>query len=187
MPDRQTIRRSIRQQREQLSSQQQMDAAHAISQYIATTAWFRRSQRIAFYQAVRGEVDPYPLIARAWKRGKTCYLPVCHPLKPSLLFLPYSADDALTPNRYGILEPRCDKRPCPPYVLDLVFVPVVAFDTDSNRLGSGKGYYDRTFAYLRRFPAARRPRLVGLAYDFQQVAHIEAASWDVVLDEVVVC
>jgi 5-formyltetrahydrofolate cyclo-ligase len=187
MPDRQIIRRTIRRQREQLSLKQQIDASNAINQYIATTAWFRRSRRIAFYQAVRGEVDPHLLMQRAWEMGKRCYLPVCHPLKSSLLFLPYSADDTLTPNRYGILEPSHCKRACLPYALDLVFVPLVAFDTDGNRLGSGKGYYDRTFAYLNRFPAGRRPLLIGLAYDFQQVAPIKPASWDVVLDDVVVC
>lgn len=188
MDSRQQIRRVIRQQREQLSLAFIAEASTEICRYIINSAWFRRSKHIAFYQPVRGEVDPTLLLQRAWDMGKTCYLPVCHPLHhSSLWFLPYFPEDSLIPNRYGILEPCSKKRPpCKPLVLDTVFMPLVAFDAQGNRLGSGKGYYDRTFAYLRRFPEGRKPALVGLAYAFQQVDCLIPKVWDIPLDDVVV-
>lgn len=187
MFDRQTIRQNMRRQRQLLTEATRADAASAISRYIVSTAWFLRSQRIAFYYAVNGEVDPFPLMQRAWQMGKNCYLPICHPLKSSLLFARYSPGDPVIINRYGIIEPLHKRHLCKPWALDLVFTPLIAFDSNGNRLGSGMGYYDQTFAYTHRLPAACRPLLVGLAYDFQQVEQLTPKHWDVALDEVVVC
>ncbi len=69
--------------------------------------------------------------------------------------------------------------------LDLVFVPLVGFDATGMRLGMGAGYYDRAFAFLRQRRHWRHPRLIGLAYSFQQVPHIEGAPHDVRLNCVI--
>ncbi len=187
-PDRSTIRRNIRQKRAKLSSITRLQASFEISHYIANTLWFRKSQRIAFYQAVQGELDPAKLMQQAWQMHKTCYLPICHPLhQHKLLFAPCFPGDLLKPNHYGILEPSLKKQaPCKPFALDIVFTPLVAFDPMGNRLGSGKGYYDRTFAYLRRFTHPFKPLLVGLAYGFQEVEEIQAESWDIPLDKIII-
>jgi 5-formyltetrahydrofolate cyclo-ligase len=188
MNDRQDIRKIIRLKRSQLSHHARLQASLEITHYISNTLWFRRSKRIAFYQAVRGELDPAHLMHCAWKMHKTCYLPICHPLHQSrLLFAPYFPDDLLQPNRYGILEPSIKKNTlCKPFALDLVFMPLLAFDANGNRLGSGKGYYDRTFGYLRRFKHSFKPLLVGLAYNFQEVEHLLAQPWDIPLDKIIV-
>ena len=68
-----------------------------------------------------------------------------------------------------------------PAMLDLVIVPLVAFDSQFNRLGMGKGYYDRTFGENLRW---RRPCLLGLAYASQQLTHFDPNELDVPLDGV---
>lgn len=188
MDNRQTIRLAIRKKREQLSSDFLFQASLEISHHVAKTLWFRRSHRIAFYQATQGELDLTALMQCAWNMRKTCYLPICHPLNhQSLLFTPYFPNETLHPNRYGILEPRIGTYAfCKPLALDLVFMPLIAFDKQGNRLGWGKGYYDRTFAYLRRFPAQSRPLLVGLAFGFQEVAQITAQAWDIPLHKIII-
>jgi 5-formyltetrahydrofolate cyclo-ligase len=67
----------------------------------------------------------------------------------------------------------------------VVFLPLVGFDRHGLRLGTGGGYYDRAFAFRRWRSAWHAPRLVGLAYAFQQVERITPASHDVLLDAVV--
>lgn len=188
MNHRQNIRSTIRKKRQQLCPILHFQASSKLTHYIANTPWFLRSRRIAFYQAVKGELDLSYLMQRAEKMNKICYLPICHPLHhQSLLFMPYFKGETLQLNRYDILEPRIDAHAfCKPFVLDLVFVPLVAFDKQGNRLGSGKGYYDRTFAYLRRFPVQSKPLLVGVAYGFQEVEQIPTESWDIPLHKIIV-
>ncbi|MDF3054139.1 MAG: 5,10-methenyltetrahydrofolate synthetase [Gammaproteobacteria bacterium] len=189
MLNRQLLRSALRQQRANLPFSIQGSAARAIASFIEGKQWFKRSSHLAFYAAVRGEIDPFLLLARAWELDKTCYLPAQLPPENGhqLHFIPYFPSDPLIMNDYGILEPDLSIRsPCKSNLLDCVFVPLVAFDSMGNRLGSGKGYYDKTFAYLLDFPAQRSTQLVGLSYDFQQVSMLNAESWDVPLDRVVV-
>jgi 5-formyltetrahydrofolate cyclo-ligase len=65
--------------------------------------------------------------------------------------------------------------------LDLVLTPLVAFDAQGHRLGMGGGFYDRSFAYLLRHSRWLRPRLIGLAYDFQRQTRLPHQPWDVPL------
>ena len=64
-------------------------------------------------------------------------------------------------------------------------MPIVAFGPRGERLGTGGGYYDRAFAYLRRRATWLKPRLVGLAYDWQRVDELVSHHWDVPLTAVV--
>ena len=65
-----------------------------------------------------------------------------------------------------------------------MFLPLVGFDRSGVRLGTGGGYYDRAFAFRRWRQAWHAPRLVGLAYAFQEVEHIAPAAHDVRMDAV---
>ena len=69
-----------------------------------------------------------------------------------------------------------------PRRLDLVIVPLFAFDARGTRLGTGGGYYDRTFSFAASSAAWRRPALIGVGYAFQQHERLERAPWDVPLD-----
>lgn len=96
----------------------------------------------------------------------------------------YNEGDLLHPNKYAILEPQHNLKKIPPENLDLVMVPLIAFDLKGNRLGTGGGYYDRTFAFLRE-QENKKPRMIGLAYAVQQAEQIPSDPWDVLLDGIV--
>lgn len=181
--DRNTLRRQLRQQRRALSPQQRRQAAHQLQRYLGSHPLFLHSQHIAFYLPNDGELDLQPLIERAWAMGKRCYLPVLSPLYHNRLwFAPYHPHSRLQTNRFGIPEPKQNWREMRPVQsLDLILTPLVAFDDQGNRLGMGGGYYDRTLAYLRLRKHWKKPRLIGTAYGFQQVSHLDAANWDVPL------
>ncbi len=66
--------------------------------------------------------------------------------------------------------------------LDLVFLPLVAFDRVGHRVGMGGGYYDRTFAFVQQMH--HKPILIGLAYEMQQVDGLPFCTWDIPLDGV---
>lgn len=162
-------------------------AAVLLDRYIARQIYFLAGRYIGFYLPVRGECSLELLLWRALCMHKHCYLPICSALGFSKLrFVPYAMHDALTRNPYGILEPACrTKNSISPGLLDSVFVPLVAFDQQKNRLGSGKGYYDRTFAYKKHHSTAG-PLLIGVAYAFQEVGKLTRAAWDIPMDKIIV-
>lgn len=173
--------------REQLDEATRLQAAQQFANQFIQTPLFQQHQHIALYLPFDGEIDPRYLQAPIWQRGKQCYLPVVSsPPASHMDFYSYHLGDTLILNRYGILQPDPDKsEKCLPENLDLVIVPVVAFDDQRNRLGMGGGYYDRAFAFLRGIshrPA--KPYLLGLAYRFQHYPSLPTEEWDVALDEV---
>ncbi|OAI49147.1 hypothetical protein AYO45_03320 [Gammaproteobacteria bacterium SCGC AG-212-F23] len=143
---------------------------------------FQKSQSIACYLPREEEFNSMPMIQAIWRSGKKCYLPVLLPDR-SLVFASYKINDALVPNRYNILEPENTER-IPAQQLDLVLMPLVAFDENGGRLGMGGGYYDRTFAFTKK-AVSTKPFLMGVAYALQQVDMLPQDEWDVVLDGII--
>lgn len=175
---RKELRADMRHRRRSLGAEEREHAASELCRRLALTSMFLRARHLAVYIAHDGEIDLAPLIARAWSTGKRVYLPTLH--RNRLWFLPLSPVTPLVRNRFGIPEPQGPAGDrCPAARLDLVMMPLVAFDPAGNRLGMGGGYYDRTFAYLRHRRHWRRPKLVGVAYVFQQIQSLSARSWDV--------
>ena len=151
---------------------------------VAQHAAFRRSRRVAFYLAVNGEMAVTELIDRAWATGKEVYLPVLLPYRHNRMwFAPFNPGQTLKANLYGIPEPDVSIRQMiNPLALDLVMVPLVAFDQQGHRVGMGGGYYDRTFSFLRHRRHWRRPLLLGTAYEFQCIpGGLHPNPWDVPL------
>jgi 5-formyltetrahydrofolate cyclo-ligase len=124
----------------------------------------------------------WTLIKLIWQQNKCCYLPILTKEK-TLLFVRYSPGDELEPNRYGIPEPVNKIQQIAPQALDLVILPLLAFDNAGHRLGTGGGYYDRTFAFLNQNKKnnIKCPLLLGLAYASQQAIALPVDAWDIPL------
>lgn len=180
--DNKAIRRLMRQRRRSLTPQQQQRASEALAAQLTRLTTFRYRQRIAFYLANDGEIDPGFALGIAQRAGKTCFLPVLHPLKMNrLYFVRQRAGDSLTSNRFGIAEPSLRHRAIASlHAIDLILLPLVAFDRQGNRLGMGGGFYDRTLS--RRAP---HTLLIGLAHSCQETDSIARQPWDIPLHAIV--
>ena len=178
-----TLRKKIRTQRRELSLEQQQQAAIDLASNLKTSRFLRRHKRIACYLASDGEIETWPIIETLWSLKKQVYLPVIShfPWAP-LWFAPFNPDSNMIFNRFGIAEPdvRPDKR-ITAHGLDLVFLPLVAFDLAGNRIGMGQGYYDRSLQFIKQRKYWRSPLLTGLAHDFQSINKIDSEKWDVPL------
>ena len=180
------IRQLKRNQRRLLSSSAQLQHAQALCQNTKKEKTWRNSQHIALYLANDSEIDPYLLIEHAHFMGKKIYLPILAPLKNSLYFAPYEAGDRLKLNRFKILEPVCQPSKWKmARQLDLLLLPLVAFDASGNRMGMGGGFYDRTLAYMQHRRFWKKPTLVGLAHEIQKVEQLSSQSWDIPLDYII--
>jgi 5-formyltetrahydrofolate cyclo-ligase len=181
------LRRSLRARRAALTPEQQRTAAARLIPHVTATRLFRVSRRIACYFPNDGEIDPTPLMDIIRSMRKQCYVPVLSRLShESLWFAEAHRDTPLVFNRFGIPEPAVPARDLVrARELDLILAPLVAFDRAGNRLGMGGGFYDRSLAFLRHRHHWRKPHLLGLAHDFQQVDTLPANPWDIPLQGVV--
>jgi 5-formyltetrahydrofolate cyclo-ligase len=144
----------------------------------------RSDWRIALYSALPWELDAAPLIAIAAARGCRIYLPCIDRASRArgMRFVPMEGSSRI--NRLGIEEPQGSARLGARW-LDAVFLPLVGFDRRGLRLGAGGGYYDRAFAFRHARKVWPGPKLIGLAYAFQELEQLEAAAHDVLMDAVV--
>ena len=181
---RKALRKELRARRRAVTPEFRAKAARTVARNVDRIFRLRPGLRVAIYASFPEELDSAPLIRLARKRGCRIFLPRIDTRTISMQFVEAIVGAHETVNHLGIVEPK-GTNPIAARWLDLVLLPLVGFDAHGMRLGMGGGYYDRTFAYKRRHSSWRRPRLVGVAYSFQQVPKMERAWHDVPLDAVV--
>jgi 5-formyltetrahydrofolate cyclo-ligase len=158
-------------------------AARQVARLVAASGWLRPGRHIGLYLSMPEELDTAPLLALAQRRGCTISLPrVVSKRQGRMRFHDLVA--GVRRGAFGILEPG-GTRYRPARSLDLVFVPLVGFDPQGNRMGMGRGFYDICFAHRRLLRYWRRPMLVGLAYEAQCVPVLPVSTHDVPMDAIV--
>lgn len=148
---------------------------------------YRNARTIAGYWAVGGELPLLAVVAAIGRDPRRLfYLPriaIAAAGEPEWLeFAPWRSGDPVTLNRFGIPEPEAGGLAAAS-ALDVVLVPLLGFDRRGHRLGSGGGFYDRSFGFRQSQPAP--PLLIGVAFACQELEAIEPEPWDVDLDWVV--
>ncbi|BCS81289.1 hypothetical protein CaldiYA01_12490 [Caldicellulosiruptor diazotrophicus] len=124
------------------------------------------------------EVDTKRIIEYLIKKNKRVYVPKVVN-SAEMVACEYKREDKLHRNKLGILEPS-NTYQIPPSQIDVCIVPIVAFDNNLNRVGFGKGYYDR---FLKNVdPHCIK---IGVAYHFQKIKRIKPENHDVKLDIIV--
>ncbi len=178
---RSKLRKEIRQARNSLSPSEQILATQNALAHIKTLQAFQEAQHIAIYLSTDGELDTHAIIDYFWQAGKKVYLPVLHPFSQGhLLFIQYDRHTPMVENKFNIREPRLDKtKVIPVSQLDIIFTPLVAFDSQGQRLGMGGGYYDRSLEKWYKTGNGAIP--IGIAHNCQQVNAIPTSSWDIPL------
>ncbi|MFC6633318.1 5-formyltetrahydrofolate cyclo-ligase [Microbulbifer taiwanensis] len=181
-PEKAQLRRRMRAARRKLSVYQQRLSGRAAAIHLSRSPQMQRARHIGIYWPMDGELDLRWLVRRFPDRN--FYLPVL-PAEPHphMRFRRWHGGPLSYRNRFRIPEPLRGHSH-PPQRLDLVLVPLVAFDAGGARLGMGAGFYDRTFAFKRLLPGAG-PALIGAAHQLQCVPQLPTDSWDIPLDAVV--
>lgn len=168
-----SLRASALLRRDSLSASELALWNHLIQERILHFSPYLVSHAVALYSPIGNEVATGEIRDHALKARKKLFYPKLG-RGENLDLVQVESPEELKPGRYGILEPTGDKILTKQDQEELVvFVPGLAFDLQGNRLGRGKGWYDRVLGLL-----AERVRLVALAYEFQVVKELPAERWD---------
>ncbi|HEY0454770.1 MAG TPA: 5-formyltetrahydrofolate cyclo-ligase [Verrucomicrobiae bacterium] len=176
---KETMRRRLRGENSSHSAEEKVFASSQICSIIRAQPLWQNAKSLLLYHPLPGEPDILPLLNEALSAGKSVCLPRSSDgPDPYVLCRIEHSGTQLAPGKFGILEPKDD---CPSYTgksLDLLLVPGLGFSLTGQRLGRGKGFYDRL---LRGVQGAK----CGVAFDWQILAGIPAETHDMFVEYIV--
>ena len=165
------IRRAALAARDAVPQTRRIEAALALVDH-ADALGTSPGDTVGAYWPIRSEIDPRPLLFALYERGCRMALPVV--TGGGMAFRELTRTGDLAPAGYGTMAPA---KGAAELVPNLVLLPLAAHDARGNRVGYGRGHYDRAIAALRA--AGHAPRLVGLAHSVQEVEAVPAEPHDV--------
>jgi 5-formyltetrahydrofolate cyclo-ligase len=172
------VRRRALNARRSLSTEQVESLSARIQDTLLALPEYLEAKVVASYAAKRDEVQTRKIMQSVLSSGKRLLVPKTDPSSISLRFCEIRSLDQLVPGYLGISEPLTSKV-VPLSESQLVVVPVVAWDDAGQRLGYGKGYFDRELRSRGKAACA------GLAFESQRSDSIPATSSDAPLDIIV--
>ena len=132
---------------------------------------------IGGYYPSNYEIDDLAILDFLEKKNFKVSLPIIKK-DNQMNFYRWSRKDPLKINKFGIPEPLSSRVFYP----DILLVPLVAYDSNLNRLGYGGGYYDR---YIEKIEKIKKVTKIGLAFSFQKISSIPISQYDKKLDFIV--
>lgn len=167
------IRRKIKNLRTMLDELEREQAAAQVFDRLEKTAAFLMAEHVLMYHSLPDELSTRAFL-RKWGGKKHFYLPRVNGV--NLDILPYD-ESRLELGAFHIEEPSGDDLVSAD-TLELIIVPAVAFDRKGNRLGRGKGFYDRLLNTVRATK-------IGVGYEFQVYDELPAEPHDVPMDMII--
>lgn len=181
METKNDLRKKILSKRNNINENTAMNKSEIVIDKLINTVEYQKSSIVFIYMSFKNEVDTIKLVSRMLSEGKQVVIPYTD--KKNIRLIPceiYSIDD-LKMSPYGYFEPKEENIIyVKPEKFDLIIVPGVAFDKKFNRIGFGKGYYDRILCQKRKDAKA-----VALAYDFQVLDQIPYEAHDIKMDMII--
>ena len=182
MSDKRSLRASCRERRRAISESSQRLAAKDLAKQLQSLREFRSVKTVGMYLASDGEIDLGIFMNWCWDKQLLTCVPLINKQTKVLGFSLIDRNTALVRNRLGILEPEAGEGTTLSIdMLEILLMPLVAFDDHGNRLGMGGGFYDATLK-ANQDAGGRQPVRIGVAHEIQRLQKIEPDPWDVPLD-----
>ena len=165
--DQGSLRKKLLKQRELLGDLELEKLGTLISEQVIRSAWYREANVIHCFSGTlsKGEVPTYRILKDIISTGKTLVMPKMTGIDGIMEHHRVRHPDDLVSGKWGIMEPEINA-PVSVDDIDLVLVPGLAADGSGNRIGFGKGYYDR---FLSEIPGVKSLMLVPEAFVLEQV------------------
>ena len=169
------VRVKMKKLREEMPESAILEKSITISEHLFELECIKTAKTVMAYVDMPGEVKTDYIIKKLLNMGKDVAVPVCVPSTYELIASKILDLNELIPGHYGILEPKREYlRPMDPSTLDIILIPGLAFDIYGNRIGHGKGYYDRFLTKI-----SLKTLKIGLAFSTQILAKVPVDHYDV--------
>ncbi|HPD95906.1 MAG TPA: 5-formyltetrahydrofolate cyclo-ligase [Tenuifilaceae bacterium] len=170
------LRKSIKAQKQILPIDIAQSSEQLVFSEIELMKEFKNASTILAFWSLPDEINTHDFLVK-WSKSKKVILPVIVGLELDLRKFE-TPENMEQSNSYGILEPKTGKR-IDPSEIDFAIIPGIAFDIKGNRLGRGKGFYDRLL------PKLSNAIKIGIGYKFQLVQVVPTAEHDIPVDKVI--
>lgn len=174
MQEKKSIRKENKQKVATLEGNIRKEKEKLIFKKLEFDPKFIAAQYILLFSSLPDEVNTHRFIKK-WQRKKNIYLPVVQ--GENLIIKAYNKGDKLSKGAFNILEPKNNNK-INLEELDLIIVPGTAFDLQGNRMGRGKGYYDRLLKENKNYT-------IGICYAEQIVDIIPFEKHDVAMNKII--
>ncbi|ABL02678.1 5-formyltetrahydrofolate cyclo-ligase [Candidatus Ruthia magnifica str. Cm (Calyptogena magnifica)] len=176
----QALRLTLRQKRRAINHSNREKLAKRLLSQTQRLVTFKHGQKIAIYLPNDGEIDTKYIYNFLKRQGFSIYLPIL--VNKSLKFS--KINKHFKKNIFSIKEPVFTQILSAKQI-NIIFMPLVGFDKNKNRIGMGGGFYDRTLTFKKPQQNYKNPKLYGLAFDCQKVYRLNANPWDVPLNAII--
>jgi 5-formyltetrahydrofolate cyclo-ligase len=185
--DKKSLRKEIINRRDSIAPDSRKSKDAEIVKRLTDMRAYGTAGTILLYAAFRSEVSTEKLIRQTLSDGRKVVLPRVESSSGTLKLFAIGDWSDLVPGCWGIPEPvEAVERSVNITEVDIVIAPGVAFDVNCNRLGYGKGFYDKLL-FNRRTAAdgSLHPIVAGLAYEEQIVSYIPCSPHDMKMDFII--
>ena len=166
------VRRELIEKRKSLTKSEIFKKSEIIKNKLFELSEFKKAKTILFYVSYDNEVFTHDMIKESIDNKKNVIVPISDKKNKNLILSKLQSWNDLSIGSYEILEPKKEKiEEVTIKEIDLIIVPGVGFDEKGNRLGHGKGYYDKL---LEKF----KEKTIALAFDFQVIDMIPTEPHD---------
>jgi 5-formyltetrahydrofolate cyclo-ligase len=168
-------------ERKNLPSEFRIEASSVIATKLFDTSEFQNAKIVHIYKSLEYEVDTTEIINKCFERNKRVVVPVTNSDCSQTNHYEIFSDTVFEKLHFGVLVPveNCIDFDLSVMSSDYLFIiPLVAFDSENNRIGYGKGCYD---SFLKKTKGQK----LGIAFACQKVERIEVEDHDVKMDRVI--
>lgn len=180
MENKRGIRKFMRDKRGNLTKEEKERLDNAIFEKIINSKEYKESKNIFIFVSYDTELDTHRIIKQALKDEKVLCVPRVISKDEGMIIAQIKNFEELEPGAYGILEPRDNAFKVDETLIDVAYLPGLAFDKMGGRVGYGGGFYDR---FLRK--SRKDCKKIGLAYSFQVLEKVPMEKDDEYIDGII--
>lgn len=180
MESKKDIRKIIKERRSLLTKEKKENLDKLIFKKVVNSKEYKEAEFIFIFVSYDSEIDTHKIIKQAIVDGKKLCVPKVISLEEGMIVVQIKSFEDLEAGAYGILEPKDNTLKIDESLIDVSYLPGLAFDRKGGRIGYGGGFYDR---FLRK--TRKNSKKIALGYSFQILEEVPMSSDDEFIDGII--